>query len=435
MTRTTIAFAEQLWQKRLLGSPRGSLLLHNSFFEELHKKDKLYMFHATTTLDGITDQGCLYSSGGCLIGSIYCAPLFSESKGLRAHNLGAYVFERETPRCLEAKSLKDRSIDAIVIEVDISTFRHTEPIGVSYLHMGNIHLKTYQALAEGLPPMLRERLEGNVVEQIKKVQLFLQTCSTALQKGKEIDTEQFFALLTSAIGSLPILGYIYFEALSEYLILFSQDKRSQQFMAKGELNCWGYKECIFRLRPNLLRNFSLATFNPSITELGHALRALEQEELVRIRFAALLEYVKERIVFLVNACLLGSREEQLSWSTLTWQFDELATMFPCLVGHAIDREARRVDQYRGFHFLFDERKAASIWNYWQAMGIAVPFNGILPKGEIGINPAHTNLKYKVYRGRPQHMDNELYIQPAEELAVQILPRLIHPKYSFMGIGG
>jgi hypothetical protein len=69
------------------------------------------------------------------------------------------------------------------------------------------------------------------------------------------------------------------------------------------------------------------------------------------------------------------------------------------------------------------------------MGIAVPFNGILPKGEIGINPACTGIRYKIHRGKSYYIGSELHVEPAEELAIQIPPHLIHPRRSFMGIRG
>jgi hypothetical protein len=370
-----------------------------------------------------------------MVGSIYCVPLFSERKGLRAHNLGAYIVEQEIPRCLTAKSLKGRPVDTLIIELDTSTFLHTEPIGTNYLHMGNVHFESYWSLKKELPRTQQELIEVEVVRQIEEAQVFLKTCDVISRQGKDVSTDQFFRMLTYTVPCLPILGYIYFEALCEYLVLFSQDTRSQQFMVRGELNCWGYKECVFRLRPNLLRNFNLATFGPSIIELSRVLERLEQEEFVRIKFTELLEYVKERIAFLVQTCLFGSGKETISWTSLEWRFEELARVATPLVGHAIDREVRRTEQYKGFHFLFDEHKAKSIWEYWQAMGIAVPFNGILPKGEIGINPACTGIRYKIHRGKSYYIGSELHVEPAEELAIQIPPHLIHPRRSFMGIRG
>ena len=435
MNTTAIEFAQKYWKKRLLSSPRGALLLNNSFFEQLNKKNKLYMLHVTASLDRIVDRGRLYMSGGCMIGSIYCTPLSPTSQGLIAHNLGAYIYERESLHSLEAKSISNRLVNTMVIEVDISTLQHTEPIGVSYLHSGKIHFQTYQTIIRKLPQKLRNHLEGNIVKQFSQVQLFLKACKAELLQGKEIPSDQFFSQLTQSVVDLPILGYLYFEALSEYIILYSKDKRSHQLMKKGELNCWGYKESIFRLRPNLLCNFNLASFNPNIIELQRVINELEQENLVHIRFVELLKYLKKRIIFLINSCLLGSSVEPELRSNLTWEFDNLSTLFPHLVGHAIDREIRQTDQYKNYHNLFDEFKAKSIWNYWNEMHIAIPFNGILPKGEIGINPTYSNLRYKIYRGKPQYINNELYVQPDQELAIRILPQLIPPKYSFMGIGG
>ena len=65
------------------------------------------------------------------------------------------------------------------------------------------------------------------------------------------------------------------------------------------------------------------------------------------------------------------------------------------------------------------------------MNIAIPFNGVIPKGEIGINPAYTDLKYKVYQGRVTERNGFDFIEPVKELKIELIPRLVDLKFSFM----
>lgn len=62
------------------------------------------------------------------------------------------------------------------------------------------------------------------------------------------------------------------------------------------------------------------------------------------------------------------------------------------------------------------------------MDIVAPFNGTMPKGEIGINPAYPNLDYRVWRAE---QDDTGHLHPAEELSLTIAPRLVDIKYTLM----
>ena len=65
------------------------------------------------------------------------------------------------------------------------------------------------------------------------------------------------------------------------------------------------------------------------------------------------------------------------------------------------------------------------------MGVDIPFNGVFPKGEVGINPASPNMRYHVYKGKVKRVDGFLYIEKGEKLDVSIEPKLIDLRYSCM----
>ena len=66
------------------------------------------------------------------------------------------------------------------------------------------------------------------------------------------------------------------------------------------------------------------------------------------------------------------------------------------------------------------------------MDIEIPFNELVPKGEIGINPALPHLTYKVFR-RKYISDHSgfRYVEPIEELNINIEPKLVDLRYSGM----
>ncbi|MFI5269572.1 MAG: hypothetical protein ACHQ7M_19520, partial [Chloroflexota bacterium] len=78
------------WQKRLTDeTPNGGLLRKNALFDALSGDGRLHLLHVTHALEEISQQGVLYPSGGCLVGSIYCAPLTPANHGFRMHNLAS----------------------------------------------------------------------------------------------------------------------------------------------------------------------------------------------------------------------------------------------------------------------------------------------------------------------------------------------------------
>ncbi len=65
------------------------------------------------------------------------------------------------------------------------------------------------------------------------------------------------------------------------------------------------------------------------------------------------------------------------------------------------------------------------------MNIAIPFNGIIPKGEVGINPAHPGLNYKTYSSKVVRENGHMYLDLKKELDLDIAPKLVDPKFTSM----
>lgn len=414
----------QRWHQHFRDAPHKRLLKSNAFFDLLKSSQTVRLLHITSNFDAVLQQKKLFSSSGCLIGSIYCVPLFSTAQGLRVHNLGAYIFDHEVRRCLASRGA-NRSVEGLIVEIEIPTSIPRTLTGVNYLRLGDVHLRTYRQSAHLMPDSLRKELQNNVTRKILTAQPFLRMCREVMENEGSIDEEHFFKLLTQTIQAFPILGYLYFEAVTEYIMLFSVDDYSLYLHQKGELNCWGYKEFIFRIKPQLLQNFNLACFAPTPMEIHSTVAELCAEGRLRISADALISHTKRRLSFLVGECLAGLPSVP--------SFDALAQEAAPLLGHVIDREVRDVNRYGDFHFLFDSHKARQAWEYWRQSNCIIPFNGTLPKGEVGVNPTHSKLAYKIYQASPKRIAGDLYMEPKKELDVSIMSSLIHPSKAFMGI--
>ena len=423
----------ETWQERLASSPYGHLLADNTFLKTIRTNPKLYFLHCTTSLDTVLEQKRLYASTGCLVGSIYCAAMQQVGSGLLVHNLGSYIFEHEIPRTLKAKGYADRSPSALVIEAQLSITAQGKAVGIDYLNLGSVHLKVLEQTKDTLSTSTYSKLERNCMRQIMSANGFLGMCSRIVERPDQVpDVISFFRELRRSIRHLPILGYFYFEALSEYIVLFSQDERSKRLADSGELNCWGYKEFIFRVRPELLQSFNLANFDPSIQEISHTVDALTDEGSVRLNASQLLVFIHDRVTFLVNTYLLD--EKTAPMQALCQDFRAMATYFPQLVGHTVDREIRKIPRrYGEYSALFDAYKAATVWDYWNKAGAAVPFNGILPKGEVGINPCNPGVSCKVFRTQLERHGEELYAFLQEQVDISLVAKLVSPSKTLMGL--
>lgn len=423
--RGPLAAQTAAWHKRLTDeTPNGSLLVKNALFDSLSSDGKLHLLHVTQALEEISRQGVLYPSGGCLVGSIYCAPLTQTDRGFRMHNLAAYVLTKEAPAFLSKVGASGRAPTPLIFEITAPPQAYRGLAGVDYLRLGLIHLQIYSDLEYLLSKTERHHLRETVVGRVKNSAAFLALTSGIVYQGSIVAAESFLQQLDAAIPRLPILGYLYFEALAEYLMLHSTSARTRELADLGEFNNWLYKEMLFASFPDMAGKFNLARFQPRPQQLVSLFRRVDPT----IDADHARTYLVERISYLVAARLFTSGQVPEAWHRMRWEFDSLATQLGPLLGHLIHRELRSFGRYPDFYFYFDQHKALQAWNYWNHMDIVVPFNGTMPKGEIGINPAYPNLDYRVWRAEP---DDAGHLQPTEQLTLSIAPRLVDIKHTLM----
>jgi len=423
---------EQEWRKwAVSATPNGKLLLNNSFFDILKNSSKIYLFHTTPNLEKITKSGAFYSSGGCLIGSIYSTPIIPDGSGqLRVHNLGKYVFKNEAPRASYLREKKTKP-SFVIIEAELPPKVHDNIIGIDYIKLGDVHLAIYKDLAYLLSFRERASLQEIILNKVKQSLSYLNLAHNAYHEGAKVNEEDFFFSFLSAIDHLPILGYIYFEVVAEYLMLFGDDDGAKKAHDLGEIYNAGYKNLMFDLFPDMLRGVGLGFFKRTPRQL---VQHIKKEKLIsNFDEKKFIAYITERIIFLTQARLMNETDSRINWYALNWDFKVLESIASPLLGHLIHRELRNFGRFPDFYFYFDQLKALQAWNYWNHMGVVIPFNGIMPKGEIGINPAWPDLKYKVYVGKETNgpIAGEMYVEPGKEINAKIVARLVDHRVSIM----
>lgn len=404
-------------------TPNGSLLTSNSLFELLRSGQPVPLLHVTHGLAQITDRGVLYPSGGCLVGSVYGTPLTRDGNEFRMHNLGAYVLTREAALAEENGHALSRPTP-LIIEIELPRSVYRGVVGIDYLRLGEIHFHIYQHLEYLLAREERHRLRDTVVGRVRNAMPFLGACVTRTVQEVSTEPSLFLDWLSEMVDHLPILGYLYFEALSEYLMLHSTGSRAIQAKASGEFDNWLYKELLFDTFPGMAGKFDLARFQPTTAGLAAKLARIDPS----IDMPHLTAYLADRLALLVCARLLHPAMYSTDWTRLRWEFDELRLYVAPLLGHLIHRELRSFGRYPDFYFYFDQYKALQAWNYWNHMDVVLPFNATMPKGEIGVNPAYPALRTTVHRAE---LTSTGTLMPVERLDVTIAPRLIDLRYTLM----
>ena len=180
---------------------------------------------------------------------------------------------------------------------------------------------------------------------------------------------------------------------------------------------------IFTLRPDLTRSFNLGAFSPDFKNIVSYLKDIP----IQKKHWPLEKYLAYRLHYLIMNRFynsnLNDRTVRLFWKNVEWNFGYLQQKIMPLMGHTIHRLLRNMHRYPNFYLYFDQYKALEIWNYWNHHGVVLPYNAILPKGEVGLNPAYPYLKYRIFKGKVWRENNASYVAPMKQLEITIEPRL------------
>ncbi|GAA2510542.1 hypothetical protein ACOZGD_19860 [Streptomyces murinus] len=397
----SLAESEGDWRRYLEGdTPNGWLIQHSAMTEALVSGRPMYLLHTTKDIAAIRTSGELHVSTGCLVGALYCSPLARQREGLRPHNLGAYL--------MQTKPNTTPVIFEVIPDAPIPTK------GVDYLHLGAIHLRTYLRYQSLLTLAENDQLDHTVAAGLGAAAVFL---DTALRNaaGRATAAPDFIDQLAAAVPAVPFLGYLYFEVLSEYLMLHSTTPETKNYAQAGELNNWLYKRLAFAAVDGMHQLFDLARFHPRHQQLVQLIEGVEPA-----LAPGAAEYVRRRLSHLLARTALHPSQDAASVSFRGTDLSTLRHVAPGLIGQMVFREIRYMPRYKQLYHCFEKAKALEAWDYWNHEGIPTPFNGILPKGEIGIHPVYPRSAVRAWTAQ---QDSRGLLHPAQEVNAVLTPHL------------
>ncbi len=395
-------------------APNGHLLhvSGNTMLTTLTSGRPIHLMHTTLALDAIRATGELQGAAGCLVGALYCAPVVATADGLRPHNLGAYLLETKP------------GTTTLVLEVRPE--RPAPAKGLNYLRLGGIHLAAYRKHRSFLTAAEDHHLQQAAVRRVRETAGFLDLLLAEARGARTVPQHAFFDQLAAAIEHFPFLGYLYFEVLSEYLLLYSTSAATRAYAAVGEMNNRLNKQLAFAAVTTMGRLFDLALFNPDHTQLTQLIGTIEPG-----LAAGASDYTRRRLPHLFAVAALGDDADTsaVSFSEAAADFDLLTATAPHLAGQLVFREMRTLPRYPALFPVFEQAKATSVYDYWNHQEIAAPFNAVLPKGEIGFNLAFPRAACAVWQAEACERG---LLHPTEQLDLLPVPRLADLRGTALG---
>lgn len=419
-------------------APNSGLVYQNSLFDMIRGDEPVTLAHVTLSLDAIIAEGSIYPSAGCLVGSVYCTPAFRDGSRLRLHNLGAYYYLREARQSGFTRGVGGAAgpvaAEPRILLIEVSRPKDVGRAleGVNYLRMGDLHFKCFEEYADLAPDDIKDIAvssilaeEGFLVRTVEEIR----RASTRVDQDLDYLEEASRAVRR---GQMPYFGYALFEAFCTALMLLQDDEASVKLRELGEFNNWHYKELLYRTFPAFQQNFRLSGFSPNWREL---IAIIHQEGIVGNNTDRLVSVIATRVRrYLAHNSLVNFREfNGFRSGRRVADWGDVVEHARPLVGHTIHRVIRNVDPETYFDLFnyFEQTKAQGIWAYWVKKRIAFPFNGVLPKGEMGINPAMKALQLRYYEAEVEVEGDHVYVRPTTELKLQMKRRLGSLQHSFM----
>src|SRR3989344_1612784 len=390
---TEVSFDSDIgWLKYFVSETPNGVLFQKNILYDIVCSQKVYLAHITTNLPAIQAEGRLLSSSGCLVGSIYSTPVIQEGENFRLHNLGEYILLKEAPAFS-----KNKNVCPLLVELEFSHPAIRPAVGVDYLKLGQVHFDIFSELSYLLSHHELEELNLSTINSIRKISNLLIVVGKHSPESILKNFGKFYELYLCAISDSPILGYILFEVC-----------------------------------PNVTTSFNLGLFRPELSRIKSYIATMAISSNDKLSFE---QFLAKRLHYLISGRFYRTdSDENLKksfWENIEWNLPYLQHQLAPLLGHTIHRFLRNMKRYPNFYFYFDQYKALQVWNYWNQASIALPYNAILPKGEIGINPANPYMKYSVYTAKSYQKDGLTYLTKDKKIQITIEPRLTELNMSSM----
>lgn len=417
---SNIGFIKKVCDRHLINI---DLYINNFEIQNILNNKEIYLAHFPKNIQDIINSGKVFSSAGCLVGSIYCTQVIKNGSAMFLSDLGSYLANYEIPKSLKSvNGAQEKPKECILFSIKKEDTNNL--FGINYLDLGELHYEVFQSLSYLLSRQELAYLETEIVSKAQKIKNIQRIASYLKQDKKSIN--MFFDTYSASVKHIPLLGYILFEGITLYVSLCAQDDYSKTTRSKGFIPNKIYKMIIFESRKNLYKNFSLASLDFNYKDLKELIFLLNEKEDTRINFNHFIYFLADFCIEAISKYLIP--EDYVGIESLR----DVHGSQKKIIGHTVHRLLRGMTRNQDFYFYFEQSKALSVWNFWNKEHVQIPFNGIIPKGEFGINPADPTKEINVYVADLEYVDDQqVNVLVRKRIDCAVIPRLVDLKHSFM----
>ena len=202
---------------------------------------------------------------------------------------------------------------------------------------------------------------------------------------KSLDDARMIINIVSEISaSEPLFSFFYLEAISIGLMYSSNDPVTLSLLKMNETNNNLYIKAVYELTNQPGRMFAAHTFRPTYEKLRQFLSREVSDNHLCLDLDSFIINVVNILLNYFNSWLINSGFEKDGQNlSLLGQVASLAVYF-------------NQQKYPVFTESVRNKLTTIVHNYWNEKHSAIVVNSCTPKGEVGINPADTKLKYRIY---------------------------------------
>lgn len=397
-------FLSNNWGNLAKSLPHSTLLTFGEPLASYFASKHLYFVHFTKNFEAIKSSGKLLSSPGNLVDVVYCIPARKNiDNSFSFHNYGNNVFKHLKPT-------EYNQLHPLIIEIDLSGEKKSSIIGVNYLKLGPIYWKAFNSYLK--PPV-------SLLHQIEKKYNFSMTLLSRLSAWIEPGRQQirYVESIDDAIKVLdiiseisveePLFSFYYLEAVSLCLMYSSTDTETLSLLKKKETNNYLYIKVVHKLTDQPGTIFAAHTFRPKYEKLRQILTKEISDNHLNLDMDNFMITVANILLYYFNSWLTNSEfKDDGRYISLLGQLASLTVYF-------------NQQDYPEFTESVRRKLATIVHNYWNNKHSAIVINSCTPKGEVGINPEYTSLKYRIYDCEFDSSRNNLLL--LSKIEVQICP--------------
>ncbi len=222
--------------------PNSTLLKQNALFNAI-KNNKLLLSHQTSKIKQIKSSKKINPGWGCLGEVLYTTPIYINGSSIERDNFFNLVLSHQ----------KNKTKELII---KVNTKNEPNLYGMNYLLAGQL---------------LFEIADDSYLKTTPEFQKALNLSTELSKKISMIKSVDAISILAK---EHPFFSYMYYESLSQIVMLSSRDKKTRQLLGRGEFNADCYYGVIKDYCDISSNRFDASLFCPNQNELKMLLKKL-----------------------------------------------------------------------------------------------------------------------------------------------------------------